>query len=75
MNFALSAPTSSRSGSFRGATFTEHFRALRRRAQNKRDANSLRALDERTLRDMGIDRSEILSVVYADARERRTRYA
>ena len=75
MTFAITAPTSSRSGSFKGATFTEYFKTLRARTHNKRNARSLRALDERTLRDMGINRSEILSVVYTNSSERRIQYA
>lgn len=49
----------------------DRFRAWQVEIDRKRDANSLAALDDRVLKDMGITRSEIISVVYGPNIERR----
>ncbi len=57
-----------------GGIFTRiavRFRAWQVEIDRKRDANSLAALDDRVLKDMGITRSEIISVVYGPKSERR----
>jgi len=49
-------------------------RLLRRYLENRnrrRSLAQLKSVDPRTLRDMGIDRSEVTSIVYGDPRERR----
>jgi uncharacterized protein YjiS (DUF1127 family) len=75
MNIALTAETYSRTGAFLGAAFAKHISEMRERSKQKQQARSLRSLDDRTLRDMGVDRSEIFSIVYADPDERRINYA
>ena len=72
---ATAARFRSRSGSNIGAQFISQLTNMRKRMKDKRDARALRALDNRTLRDMGINRSEIISVVYADHDERRINHA
>lgn len=49
----------------------DRFHAWQAEIDRKRDANSLAALDDRVLKDMGITRSEIISVVYGPDIERR----
>jgi uncharacterized protein YjiS (DUF1127 family) len=39
--------------------------------KKRRALAELRSLDPRTLKDMGIDRSEVISIVYGDANGRR----
>jgi uncharacterized protein YjiS (DUF1127 family) len=75
MNIALTAQTYSRTGAFLGAAFAKRISEMRERSKQKQQARSLRSLDDRTLRDMGVDRSEIISIVYADPDERRINYA
>jgi uncharacterized protein YjiS (DUF1127 family) len=41
--------------------------------QRRRALAQLKSVDPRTLRDMGIDRSELTSIVYGDPRGRRRR--
>jgi uncharacterized protein YjiS (DUF1127 family) len=41
------------------------------RRKKRRALAELRSLDPRTLKDMGIDRSEVTSIVYGNANERR----
>ncbi len=50
------------------------FRAWQISIDRRRDANSLAALDNRMLKDMGITRSEIISMVYADEQAERRRF-
>ena len=47
------------------------FREARRR---RRDTEALQALDWRILKDMGIGRCEITSVIYANEADRRRNY-
>jgi uncharacterized protein YjiS (DUF1127 family) len=48
-----------------------YFREIRRR---RRDVEALQSLDSRTLKDLGIGRCEIASVVYAGNADRRRNY-
>lgn len=64
-----------RSGrSFRTA-FERGYEAYCRNAERKKAVFTLRELDDRALRDMGIDLSEIISVTHANSDEWRTHYA
>lgn len=49
----------------------DRFREWQMEIDRRRDANTLAALDDRVLKDMGISRSEIISVVYCPDSERR----
>jgi uncharacterized protein YjiS (DUF1127 family) len=48
--------------------------AVRQRRRDRLTRRILESLDDRTLRDIGIDRSEISSLVATRARERRWPY-
>ncbi len=45
---------------------------MRRHAARKRAERDLREMNPRMLKDIGIDRSEIMSVVYTGKRDRRS---
>jgi uncharacterized protein YjiS (DUF1127 family) len=47
------------------------WKAINTHAERRRAEYVLRGLDSRTLGDIGINRSEIMSVVYTSSRERR----
>lgn len=66
----------------RGATppfWTATFKALLDRycehRKRRRALAELRSVDPRILKDMAIDRSELISIVHGDARGRRRAYA
>ena len=75
MNIEMTSRLLNRSRFEAGATVANYINSLRNRMKDKRDARALRSLDPRTLRDMGIDRSEIISVIYSDNTERRISHA
>ena len=74
MKIALSAQTSSQAGSFLSSAISRRIGEMRERKMQKQQARNLRSLDDRTLRDMGLNRSEIISIVYADQEGRRIHY-
>lgn len=50
-------------------------RALRQRRRERREMRELRVLNNHTLKDIGIHRSEITSIVCVDQSDRRRRHA
>jgi len=75
MNIAMRAQISSRTGSFLSTKFSKSINAMRAHAKRRKEVRSLRTLDDRILRDMGFDRSEIISIVHTDQHERRVQHA
>ena len=67
----LKAPVKRVTGVF--AKVAGRYREWQIRIDLKRDANKLAALDDRLLKDMGITRSEIHSIVYCGDNDNRRR--
>ena len=61
---------STRAGVWRDTTVS-FLAALKARLQARRTFNALHGLDDHTLKDIGFDRSEIMSVSYGDRTGRR----
>lgn len=57
------------------ALLTRAWASLRRRHRQRLTRLALEVLDDRTLRDIGIERSEIASIVRTEAVDRRTHYS
>ena len=64
-----------RSGKSFRAAFERGYEAYCRNAERKKAVCALSELDDRVLRDMGFDLSEIISVTHANPDERRIHYA
>lgn len=54
---------------------TRRFHAMRQRRFERRDLGTLRGLNSHTLKDIGLHRSEITSVVCVEQSDRRHGYA
>ena len=48
------------------------WKAVRKHAEHRRAERALRAMEPRMLKDIGIDRSEIMSIVYTGKLDRRS---
>ena len=75
MSAATITSVFTRSGQTFRAALERGYEAYCRNAERKKSVSALRELDDRVLRDMGFDRSEIISVVHTDPKERRIDYA
>ena len=51
------------------------YRAMRERSEHRRAVRELRAMNRHVLKDIGIDRSEIVSVIHGQPGERTRSYA
>ena len=52
----------------------DSFRAWQMEINRRRDVSSLAALDNRMLKDMGLTRGEIISIVYAEDKSERRKF-